>query len=142
LEAALDLLDDAIEGRLESVRHVADLEEEVHRLGTDRSTLAQMLDEAEARSARLDDVSRYGKPNCIGSKAFSSSRRQRSRPVKQKFTYSRLSPSLVASRPNPLNSALPPASLNGGNPKVGASQPITYWRRSTIGLPRGLTRLT
>lgn len=58
LEAALDLLDDAIEGRLESVRHVADLEEEVHRLGTDRSTLAQTLDEAEARSARLDDVSR------------------------------------------------------------------------------------
>jgi hypothetical protein len=58
LEAALDLLDDAIVGRLESVRHVAYLEEEVHRLGTDRSTLAQTLDEAEARSARLDDVSR------------------------------------------------------------------------------------
>jgi chromosome segregation ATPase len=58
LDAALDLLDDAIEGRLESVRHVADLEEEVHRLGTDRSELAQTLDDAEARGARLDDVNR------------------------------------------------------------------------------------
>lgn len=58
LEAALDLLDDAIESRLEGARHVADLEEEVHRLGTDRSQLAQTLDEAEARSAQLDDVNR------------------------------------------------------------------------------------
>lgn len=58
LEAAIDLLEGAIEGRLEGVRHVADLEEEVHRLGTDRSQLAQTLDEAEARSAKLDDVNR------------------------------------------------------------------------------------
>lgn len=58
LEAALDQLDDAIEGRLEGVRRISDLEDEVHRLGTDRSELAQSLDEAEARSARLDDVNR------------------------------------------------------------------------------------
>ena len=58
LEAAIDLLDDAIEARLEGVRQVADLEEEVHRLGADRSELAQTLDQAEARSAKLDDVNR------------------------------------------------------------------------------------
>ncbi len=58
LEAALDQLDDAIEGRLEGARRISDLEEEVHRLGADRSQLAQSLDEAEARSARLDHVSR------------------------------------------------------------------------------------
>jgi len=58
LEAAIDLLDDAIEGRLEGVRQVADLEEEVHRLGADRSELAQTLDQAEARGAKLDDVNR------------------------------------------------------------------------------------
>lgn len=54
LEAALDLLDGAIEDRLESVQHVGDLEDEVHRLGTDRSELAQTLDAAEARTARLE----------------------------------------------------------------------------------------
>lgn len=58
LEAALDLLDDAIESRLESARRVADLEEEIHRLGSDRSELAQTLDAAAARNAQLDDVSR------------------------------------------------------------------------------------
>ena len=37
---------------------VAGLESEVHRLGTDRSRLAQSLDSAEARSARLEDANR------------------------------------------------------------------------------------
>jgi uncharacterized small protein (DUF1192 family) len=58
LETALDLLEDAIESRLESTRRVADLEEEIHRLGTDRSALAQSLDAAEARNAQLGDVGR------------------------------------------------------------------------------------
>lgn len=58
LEAALDRLDDAIEARIEGVRRVTDLEEEVHRLGADRSELAQSLDAAEARGARLNDVNR------------------------------------------------------------------------------------
>lgn len=58
LEATVDLLDDAIEVRLEGVRQVADLEQEVHRLGADRSQLAQTLDESEARNAKLDDVNR------------------------------------------------------------------------------------
>lgn len=58
LEAAIDLLDDAIEGRLESVRQIADLEEEVHRLSANRSELAQTLDAAEARNVQLEDVNR------------------------------------------------------------------------------------
>ena len=56
LEAALDLLDGAVENRLEGVLHVRDLEEEVHRLGTDRSELAQSLDGAEARTSRLEQA--------------------------------------------------------------------------------------
>jgi len=56
LDAALDLLEGAIENRLESALQVADLEEEVHRLGTDRSELAQSLDAAEARTVRLEQA--------------------------------------------------------------------------------------
>ena len=49
LKGALDLLDNAVERRLEG---------EVHRLGTDRSRLAQSLDAAEARSARLEEANK------------------------------------------------------------------------------------
>ena len=58
LAAALDLLDEAIERRLEGARAVSSLEGELHRLGTDRSRLAQSLDAAEARSARLEEANR------------------------------------------------------------------------------------
>ncbi|MEX0852923.1 MAG: DUF4164 domain-containing protein [Bauldia sp.] len=58
LEAALELLESAVERRLENAREVTGLEGELHRLGTDRSRLAQSLDSAEARSARLEEANR------------------------------------------------------------------------------------
>ncbi len=57
LEAALDLLEGAVERRLERSTSVSELEGEVHRLGADRSRLAQSLDAAEARAAHLEEVS-------------------------------------------------------------------------------------
>jgi hypothetical protein len=58
LGAALELLDGAVERRLEGAREVSILEGEVHQLGTDRSRLAQSLDASEARSARLEDANK------------------------------------------------------------------------------------
>ena len=58
LSAALDMVEGAVEERLEQSRHAAGLESELHRLGTDRSRLAQSLDGAEARAARLEDANR------------------------------------------------------------------------------------
>ena len=58
LSAALDLLEGAIERRLEGAREVSSLEGEMHRLGTDRSRLAQSLDMSEARAARLEDANK------------------------------------------------------------------------------------
>jgi septal ring factor EnvC (AmiA/AmiB activator) len=58
LEAALDLLEGAMESRLEGAQNISSLENELHRLGTDRSRLAQSLDAAEARTARLDEANR------------------------------------------------------------------------------------
>lgn len=56
LEAALASVEDALDRRLEKAASVSGLEGELHRLGTDRSRLAQSLDAAEARSARLEDA--------------------------------------------------------------------------------------
>ena len=53
LSTALDLLESAVERRLENSASVSGLEGELHRLGTDRSRLAQALDAAEAKSADL-----------------------------------------------------------------------------------------
>jgi len=58
LETALNLIEGAVDRRLESERQVAGLESELHRLGTDRSELAQSLDAAEARSAALEEANR------------------------------------------------------------------------------------
>jgi hypothetical protein len=58
LNAALELLDGAVERRLEGAREVSILEGEVHQLGTDRSRLAQSLDAAAARAARLEEANR------------------------------------------------------------------------------------
>ena len=54
LRSALELLEGAVERRLESARSVSGLEGELHKLGTDRSRLAQSLDAAEARAAHLE----------------------------------------------------------------------------------------
>jgi hypothetical protein len=56
LEAALARIEESLDRRTEAAASVAGLEGELHRLGTDRSRLAQALDAAEARAARLDDV--------------------------------------------------------------------------------------
>ena len=58
LAAAFNLLDESLERRLEGARAVSSLETELHRLGTDRSRLAQSLDASEARSARLEEANR------------------------------------------------------------------------------------
>lgn len=58
LGAALDMLEGAVEERLEHGRRAAGLESELHRLGTDRSRLAQSLDVAEAKSAKLEEANR------------------------------------------------------------------------------------
>jgi len=58
LEAAIELIEGAVERRFEVERKVADTESELHRLTTDRSRLAQSLDAAEARGARLEDANR------------------------------------------------------------------------------------
>jgi chromosome segregation ATPase len=58
LESAFDLLEAAIDRRLETANQVTSLEGELHRLGTDRSRLAQSLDAAEARSVRLEEANR------------------------------------------------------------------------------------
>jgi septal ring factor EnvC (AmiA/AmiB activator) len=48
----------ALDGRLNGEAEVSGLENELHRLGTDRSRLAQSLDAAEARSAKLENANR------------------------------------------------------------------------------------
>lgn len=58
LEAAIDRVEGAVEERLEHERNLSGLDGELQRLGTDRSRLAQSLDDAEARSARLEDANR------------------------------------------------------------------------------------
>lgn len=54
LTSALELLESAVDRRLENSQSVSGLEGELHRLGTDRSRLAQSLDAAEARAANLE----------------------------------------------------------------------------------------
>lgn len=56
LEAALELVEEALDRRLEKAASVSGLEGELHRLGSDRSRLAQSLDAAEARSAQLEET--------------------------------------------------------------------------------------
>ena len=58
LEQALGVLDDAIERREDEERGRVDLEAELHRVGADRSRLAQSLDTAEAEASRVEDANR------------------------------------------------------------------------------------
>ncbi|HET7714909.1 MAG TPA: DUF4164 domain-containing protein [Bauldia sp.] len=58
LQMALDRVESAVEQTLENQRQIAGLEGELQRLGTDRSRLAQSLDAAEARSARIEEANR------------------------------------------------------------------------------------
>lgn len=56
LAAALDALEAAVERCQEAQRSVGALDSEIQSLSQDRSRLAQDLDRARARSARLDSV--------------------------------------------------------------------------------------
>jgi chromosome condensin MukBEF ATPase and DNA-binding subunit MukB len=56
LEAALSKVEDALDHQVEQGVRVTGLEGELHRLGRDRSRLAQALDASEARAARLEDA--------------------------------------------------------------------------------------
>jgi predicted nucleic acid-binding Zn-ribbon protein len=58
LDAAIGRLEAAVENRLTGERQLGALEEELQRLGEDRSRLAQVLDRAEAKSARLEETNR------------------------------------------------------------------------------------
>lgn len=58
LEAALGRLEQSVTRRLAADRSIVDLEEELSRLGEDRSRLAQDLDASAARAGRLEDANR------------------------------------------------------------------------------------
>jgi septal ring factor EnvC (AmiA/AmiB activator) len=58
LEMAIGQVESAVERTLDHQRQVAGLETELQRVGTDRSRLAQSLDDAEARSGRIEDANR------------------------------------------------------------------------------------
>lgn len=55
-ESAAEALEAAIARRLEVERQEAALAQQVHLLGADRSRLADELDHAQARAARLESV--------------------------------------------------------------------------------------
>jgi hypothetical protein len=58
LEAALQSLEYAVERRLSLATGANGLAEEVHMLTSDRAGLAESLDQAEARAAKLDQLNR------------------------------------------------------------------------------------
>jgi len=58
LSAALDMLENAVERRIDAGRKIDELEGELQKLGLDRSRLAQAVDAAEARSERLEDANK------------------------------------------------------------------------------------
>ncbi|MER2606510.1 MAG: DUF4164 domain-containing protein [Siculibacillus sp.] len=58
LAAAMETLEAAVERRFEADRSTATLEDEIARLGEDRSRLAQDLDGEKARAVLLEDTNR------------------------------------------------------------------------------------
>lgn len=54
----LSRLENAVDARVEKERDFADAEEEVQRLNSDRSRLAQELDQSEERATRLEEANR------------------------------------------------------------------------------------
>jgi len=58
LRKALSSLDNALDMRFERERDRGDVEGEVQRVNTDRSRLAQELDQSEFRANRLEEVNR------------------------------------------------------------------------------------
>ena len=58
LRKALSSLNNALDMRFERERDRGDVESEVRRVNTDRSRLAQELDQSEFRANRLEEVNR------------------------------------------------------------------------------------
>jgi len=58
LDAALGQLEAAVNRRVETDQRYVAVDDELQRLGEDRSKLAQDLDEALAKSTRLEDTNR------------------------------------------------------------------------------------
>lgn len=58
LNNALDMLERAIDARMERENQLLDTEAEVQRMGADRTRLAESLDEVQARSQRLESSNR------------------------------------------------------------------------------------
>lgn len=56
LETAIGRVEGAVDHRLEHARRIGDMEDEVQRLGTDRSQLAQSLDAAQAHVERVEEA--------------------------------------------------------------------------------------
>ncbi|HEV7319821.1 MAG TPA: DUF4164 domain-containing protein [Ensifer sp.] len=58
LRNALQSLENAIDGRFDRERDFSEFEGEVRRVNTDRSRLAQELDQSQFRANRLEEVNR------------------------------------------------------------------------------------
>ncbi|MCR9136295.1 MAG: DUF4164 domain-containing protein [Alphaproteobacteria bacterium] len=58
LVSVLSRLENAVDARVEKESDFADAEEEVQRLNSDRSRLAQELDQSEERATRLEEANR------------------------------------------------------------------------------------
>ncbi|MCA1492431.1 MULTISPECIES: DUF4164 domain-containing protein [Sinorhizobium/Ensifer group] len=58
LQNAVQSLEIALDGRFDKERDVGEFEDEVRRVNTDRSRLAQELDQSQFRANRLEEVNR------------------------------------------------------------------------------------
>ncbi|WP_455270236.1 DUF4164 domain-containing protein [Rhizobium herbae] len=58
LRGAVSSLENAIDGRFDRERDRGEIEGEVRRVNTDRSRLAQELDQSQFRANRLEEVNR------------------------------------------------------------------------------------
>ncbi|OBZ95367.1 tropomyosin [Pararhizobium polonicum] len=58
LRSAVGSLENAIDGRFDRERDHGEIEGEVRRVNTDRSRLAQELDQSQFRANRLEEVNR------------------------------------------------------------------------------------
>lgn len=58
LDKAVGLLETAVQRRLDADRSLNALQDDLQRMGEDRSQLAASLDESEARASRLEEANR------------------------------------------------------------------------------------
>ncbi|QDG75728.1 DUF4164 family protein [Labrenzia sp. PHM005] len=58
LENALGQLETAVQRRLDSDRSLNSLQDDLQRMGEDRSQLAATLDESEAKASRLEEANK------------------------------------------------------------------------------------